>query len=314
MKILHIANSTRCSHIISQGLLQKRLDFDIDRNYVSFGKIIKEKSKLAEINTYDLIICGHANIPPGMKKYNLWSKVIFYEFRDSCSINNIMLRGLAYFKRSVTCGEERIPIKNKQVKPLNHCALEEYFLEEEERTHNIGCFFDKDNFRLGCRRANLINYLLEKKPFGNSLIGYSTGFAQHARLALFAPPINNPCMDYLKLLNKTKIIFTAQPGPTDGDWRTWEAFASGALVFKDLHYIPTPNMPIDGEHCFTFDASDKKSIDKAIDIAHYYLNHEDERRKIAEKGRKHIRKYHMAKNRINQILDVVKTQKTIKFI
>lgn len=313
MKILHIANSTRCSHIISQGLTQRNIDFDVSNNYVSFGMVLK-KRHIGDIQSYDYLICGNTGFVSQIEKNNLWDRTIFYEFRDSCAVDNIMLKGLAYFKRSVTCGEGRVPIDNKLIFPLNHCALEEFFLDDQDRTYDVGCFFDVNNHRLGYRRKTLIERLLETNPFPNSLIGTSTGHAAPARLALFQPPADNPCLNYIKMLGQTKIVFTAQPGPTDGDWRTWEAFAAGTLVFKDLSFIPTPQMPTDSEHCFTFDASNKVEIDKAVDVAKYYLRNEAERNEIATAGKEHIRKFHMAGNRVDQILEVIDSKKRKLFI
>jgi hypothetical protein len=137
----------------------------------------------------------------------------------------------------------------------------------------------------------------------NKLIGAYTGGTLYD---IFYPSENNNWVEYMKLLKKAKIIFTAFPWNHDGDSRTWEAIISGALIFMDKTLI-SENSFEDGQHLFYFDASSRKSIKKAIKKAEYYLRpeNEEERKKIAEQGRNFALKHHKAKNRIEYIFDCI---------
>lgn len=307
MKVFHIMNEARCSFIINQGLAQLGADFYTDHDFVSLGKVIKRASPISSMTDCDLILTGHAGFQELYDRHNLWDRVFFYEFRDSCAVQESMLKANRYFKRSVSCGPDRTPIKNKNIIPINHCALEEYYREPVEKDINIGCFFDENNHRLGTRRKNLLATLKAQNPPG-SLIGVSTAHANPARLAIMKDTAHNPFVDYIEMLHRCKIVFNAQPTPVDGDLRTWEAMCSRALVFRDISYIPTPNALINGVHCIDYDASDLSSIERATKQANYYLDHPDERNKIAMAGFDFVHQHHRALNRVAYMLNFYRKQ------
>jgi hypothetical protein len=122
------------------------------------------------------------------------------------------------------------------------------------------------------------------------------------RRALFDPPEKNPFLEYLGMLKRARIVFTAYPDNWDGDSRTWEAFSSGALVFMDATSIPSPYPMTHGRHCFIFDARKPESIREAIDTAKYFLKNENERVAIALQGYKNACDHHRPVNRIEQVL------------
>lgn len=304
MKVVHSHCESRGSFGVMQGLMAHDHNIIIERDYRSFGKvIIKAGNVKANLADADIILISDREMyVDEINKMGLWGKTIFYDYRDSYELVQPMLKSKQYFKRSLFVGRERKPIATDKITPINHCCLDEYYEGYgSPLMYDIGCFFNKQNANLGFRRRNLL-CALEEANMPNSLIGYSTAHANDARTAISMSRLNNPFFEYLTLLHKCKILFTAQPEPVDGDNRTWECFASRALVFKDISYIPMRNPPINGVHCFTYDATSIDSINEAIDKARYYLSHEDERNKIAMSGHEFIKKYHRPRNRVQDML------------
>lgn len=306
--IYHIANTGRGSMSINQGLYNLGLEFATSGDYRSFGTTIKKSTSPGDFRQYDLIICGSPTYLNLFEKQNLWNKVIFYEYRDSCKVNKEILSKIRwYFKRSVSCGPERKMICDPVV-ALNHCVMDEYISNEVyPRIYNIGCFFDKDNWRLGRRRETLLSTLSDLN-LPNSLIGVSTSHANDARLAVAGNKQTDNFLEFIRMMKQCKIVFTAQPEPVDGDNRTWEAFASGSLVFADISHIPTPNPPINGKHFIQYDATNKNSILEAVDKAKWYIRHEESRQRIAKQGYEHALKHHRCSNRVQFMIDHFNTR------
>ena len=69
---------------------------------------------------------------------------------------------------------------------------------------------------------------------------------------------------YLRLMRAARIVVTCNPGDWEGDFRTWEALASGAAVVRDRLYAPTPH----GDFGLVYDARSRSSFDAAMDRAH----------------------------------------------
>ena len=110
--------------------------------------------------------------------------------------------------------------------------------------------------------------------------------------------------EYFKLLKRSRIVVTCNPSRWEGDHRTWEAFANGALVFVDRMYAPMAHPLVDGEHCIFYDLSDEGLLELRRKIL-YYLNHYNKADWIAKAGHKFTMKYHRTSNRIDEILDVI---------
>jgi spore maturation protein CgeB len=78
---------------------------------------------------------------------------------------------------------------------------------------------------------------------------------------------------------------------------------SGALVFVDnatyMHQIPHPL--VHGEHLIVYDRADRVGLFALLD---HYLAHPEEARAIAEAGRTHVFRHHMAANRADRLLEM----------
>lgn len=307
MKVYHVSDPSRASTGITQGLMAMGFELKVSTPYMSFGKEILSGSNIDNIKNADLVFLtvDRSDLFPMFEKHNMWKRVICYDYRDTNAINPIANKVSRYFKRSITSGiDRRLMVNAKVAIPINHCALNEYYSFVHQEITDVGCFFNR-NFpkHLGERRVNLVE-TVAKHNLANSLIGHSTGQKNEARLALRESEKDNCFLEFLKLQSACKIIFTAQPTHVEGDNRTWEAMASGALVFMDIMYHPTIKPLRDGEHCFYHDSAKIETIEDNIDKAKWYLKHDRKRRKIAEKGFEFTKKYHRPINRIKQMLDI----------
>lgn len=313
MKIVFVGNNgSRSAAAIIQGFIANNCDVFLDKNHYSFGKLIKASDKnlfkRLSNNEFDLIIAFDLLDNKTIilfDKLALWNKVVHIDYRDSCKLTNYAKKAFMIFKRSVVCGPDRInPNYDTKVYSLPHSAMNEYYLPHSEPIfYDVSCLFDLTNPNMGQRRTNLVK-TLKRHEGPNWVIGKSTGYGASARSAVMnLSESNNFFIDYLKIMSSSKIVFTAQPTHCDGDNRTWEAFCSKALVFMDVTKLTIDPPIIDGIHCIMFDASDSKSILKAIDKAKYYLVNESERLMIANAGYDFVKNNHKGYHRVKYILD-----------
>jgi spore maturation protein CgeB len=92
-----------------------------------------------------------------------------------------------------------------------------------------------------------------------------------------------------KTMREARIVVTANPTGWEGDSRTWEALASGAMVMVDKLETPLPHPLLDKVHVVYFDSSDKEGF---LKLLKYYLDHPDEAKVIGINGHAHAVKYH----------------------
>ena len=69
---------------------------------------------------------------------------------------------------------------------------------------------------------------------------------------------------YLEHNRNAKIVVTCNPSFWDGDFRTWEAMASGALVFVDQMHVPVAYPLIDGVHLIIYDNHDRETFRRKL--------------------------------------------------
>uniref|UniRef100_A0A7S3JSJ3 Spore protein YkvP/CgeB glycosyl transferase-like domain-containing protein n=1 Tax=Aureoumbra lagunensis TaxID=44058 RepID=A0A7S3JSJ3_9STRA len=104
---------------------------------------------------------------------------------------------------------------------------------------------------------------------------------------------------YFAAMRSSKIVVTANPSHWEGDFRFFEAVASGALVFVDEMYTPHPHPFIHKRHLIVYDNSDQDTFQNLLK---YYLEHPEEARIIARAGLRHALRYHRAVSRMDWIL------------
>ena len=102
--------------------------------------------------------------------------------------------------------------------------------------------------------------------------------------------------DCAEIYRKSKIVFNTA-ATEDLNMRCFEATATGSFLLTEK--IPMDGMFEDGVHLVMYDG-----MDDAIEKARYYLEHDDEREKIAKAGMAHTLATHTYRNRIETMLEV----------
>ncbi len=108
--------------------------------------------------------------------------------------------------------------------------------------------------------------------------------------------------DYLNILCQADIVITCNPDYRSGDYRLFEAFAGGAMVFVDTMLMPVKNPFVHKKHLYYYDRDDMLGLKQAV---LYYLNHPSERIAIASAGLTFVKKHHLPINRIQEMIDEV---------
>ena len=104
---------------------------------------------------------------------------------------------------------------------------------------------------------------------------------------------------YFDLMQKARIVVTANPSAWTGDFRTYEALATGALVFVDELHTPAPFALKDAEHLIVYDTHDKVGFFKKLT---FYIEHPAEASRIAANGLHFVLTHHRSLSRIDYIL------------
>jgi len=211
---------------------------------------------------------------------------------------------LAYFKRSWVSIVDHGTYTTKKPTPKPHnfypitmAIIDEFIVKEKiERDIVLSCTL-REGKQKHFNRIKLLNFMRGMDIPGKKQIGEYNG----GRMGRW---LGHEMMDYFRMLKRSRIVVTCNPSKWEGDHRTWEAFANGALVFVDKIYTPLTHPLVDGEHCIFFDLSDHglEILRKRI---LYYLDRTDKAERIARAGHEFTMKYHRASNRIDEILDVI---------
>lgn len=108
-----------------------------------------------------------------------------------------------------------------------------------------------------------------------------------------------------EIFRKSRIVFNTA-AVDDLNMRLFEATATGSFLLTE--WCDTmPHVFEDGKHLVTY-----RSMDEAIDIAKYYLEHADEREKIAKAGMEHTLENHTYQHRVVHAFNVIEDLKEMK--
>lgn len=111
-------------------------------------------------------------------------------------------------------------------------------------------------------------------------------------------PTVNLFEDAAKKFSLSKIVFNISI-KDDINMRVFEALSTGSFLLTN--WLPTlGELFEDGKHLVTY-----KTLDEMVEKAHYYLEHEEEREKIAQSGYEEFISKHTYKHRVEQILSIV---------
>jgi len=223
-------------------------------------------------------------------------KTVFIDYHDNPYLT-FGVNCLAYFKRSwvepVSSTVKKPIPRPSNFYPLTFAIMDEFIIDEDlERDVVLSC-----TIRPHTRHPNrprVLKFIKEMNVQGKTQIGE----LNQGTMDRFN---DSDMREYFRLLRKSRIIVTCNPNRWEGDHRTWEAFANGALVFVDKIYTPMTHPLVDGKHCIFYEVSDRglKNLRKKIS---YYLDHPEEAAMIAHAGHIFTMKYHRATNRIDEIL------------
>lgn len=229
-------------------------------------------------------------------------KTIFIDYHDK---NYIVfdVDCQAYFKRSWVEEVIKGNYSTKRVRswpshfhPLTFAIMDEFIIEEDmKRDIVLSCTLRRRKRHFN--RNKVLKYLKNMNIQGKTQIDE---FNSGTMFRFNAPDMR----EYFKLLKRSRIVVTCNPGMWEGDHRTWEAFANGALVFVDRMWTPLTHPLIDGEHCIFYDLSDER-LELLREKLLYYLNRPKKARRIAKAGHEFTMKYHRTTNRIDEILEII---------
>ena len=108
-------------------------------------------------------------------------------------------------------------------------------------------------------------------------------------------------LDYLVVLRNTKVVVTVNPSRWDGDYRLWEAMASGATVLVDRLHAPLRGPLVDGQHLVYYDNTNKSDfLSKLWEAVGSRRGGRSAR--IAIEGRDHVLMHHRIVTRVDFVL------------
>ena len=295
IKIYHVPDyrgGTREAKFIRQGLVNNpRIELVDSKEESDFIFQFYYRSKRKQYYPQDL--------PPKKTVVIDYSDKVYWLSHVKC---------FAYFKRSWVAIERHEGYTTKAVvprashlHPLALAIMDEAIINEDmKRDIALSCPLRvKKNHS---NRTRVLEFLKKMDRQGNIQMG---PFNRGKMGKVVSPEMK----DYFRMLKRSRIVVTCNPTKWEGDHRTWEAFANGALVFVDRMWTPTSHPLVDGEHCIFYDLSDT-GLQELRAVILYYLKHTTEAETIAKAGHEFTMKYHRASNRIDEILDVITANKT----
>lgn len=284
----------------------------VSREYLLVKQGLVNNSRVELVDSEkesDFIFLCHATLKhdPHLSRAFPSDKTVFIDYHDK-SYMVFDIDCLAYFKRSwVEMVRERNHTTKRPVSrpshfhPISMAIMDEFIF----RPHYLSGDTERD-VMLSCtvrphakhpNRARLLNFVNKMDIRGRVQIGeLNTGHMNRFN--------DSNMREYFRLLRRSRIVVTCNPSRWEGDHRTWEAFANGALVFIDEMYTPLAHPLIAGKHCIFYDLSDS-GLSRLEHRILYFLENPDQAEAIAKAGHDFTMKYHRTSNRIDEILEVI---------
>lgn len=279
----------------------------VSREYMLVGQGLDNNPRVELVNSEeesDFVFLCHTSLKHDSRLGHAFSpeKTVFIDYHDK-SYMVFDVGCLAYFKRSwVEMVRERNYTTKRVVPrpphfhPLSMAIMDEFIVDEDmERDVAVSC-----TIRPHARHPNrprVLGFMKRMNIPGHKHIGE----LNEGTMDRFN---DTDMREYFKLLRRSKIVVTCNPSRWEGDHRTWEAFASGALVFVDEMYTPMIHPLVGGKHCIFYDLSDS-GLSRLEHRILYFLENPDQAEAVARAGRDFTMKYHRTSNRIDEILEVI---------
>lgn len=254
------------------------------KRYVEAWSEDKIKSSLDEFGLW-ILASPRTYAINALRKFISFKKpntpLVFCDHEDGMVIRGDLIREFKpnlVFKRELTK-------ENNQVYPLPFSSICWHFQEDiKEKIIDVFCAFGlthqiRKNIRnllQGHKDLQKYKVVANVNDCGDAMFGYR---------------------DYLKMMASAKINIVARGHGLD-TVRRFEMPTFSGLVLADKLPLITPNDYEDKKHVVYF----KNDLSDLIDKIIYYLEHDEERKKIGEAGRKHTFMYHTSIRRVEYLL------------
>jgi hypothetical protein len=249
----------------------------------------------------------HSQFRPIKDRYKERTILLDYDDDPGTLIDAADFRWKLYFKRSCVdrAAGRVVDYGGLPVIPTAYCVVDDMAEPpaglEGTRPIDVSCLFDD----------SVIESPWFKQGRGR-LLGLARRLAATHRLTAQLGPVSESGPEgrsrihpaYKRCLFDSRVVLHANPDPWEGDARTWEALASGALLFVDRMHAPIANPLIDGRHLVFYDLTEEGLATLEEQVL-YYLGHEAERERIGRAGREFVLTHHRSINRANAIVDAL---------
>ena len=225
---------------------------------------------------------------------------LFYPYRSSDEVAAVygpeMIWYNMYFKRSFVARRDGMflshPHLDKQdVYPLTYAVAEAYLPEQFTFERNIEILCTLRGSKRMPTRLRVLEWVQEYVQDRK---------VEHAAVGQIDKATRSTLnKNYFSQMYQAEIVITVNPSNWEGDFRLWESFATGALVFVDPIFVPHPHALLHGVHCIFYHNSNKTELFEKLD---YYRQHKEEARRIAIDGYLHALKFHRTVNLVDYVL------------
>ncbi len=279
----------------------------ITREYLLIKQGLKNNPRVELVNWgegADFVFLFYTTLKhrPELNKMFPPERTVFIDYHDKpCMIFDVGCR--AYFKRSWVELVDKGNHTTKRVRswpsnfhPISLAIMDEFIINEDiERDVALSCTIRPH--KRHPNRPKVLNLIKKMNIPGKTQIGE----LNQGTMKRFN---DTDMKEYFRLLKRSRIVVTCNPGVWEGDHRLCQAFANGALVFVDRMYVPMRHTLVDGKHCFFYDLSDS-GLRELRERILWYLEMPRHTEQIAEAGHNFTMKYHRTSNRIDDILRVI---------
>ncbi len=251
------------------------------------GVVSHPKTCLSDADPHVVLVCARATTPMDFSAMcPVGARLFLVDFMDEPNVPVEKPRGVAFvFKRSIVELDGHVHTR-PWLKHFPYCVRASMPVTHptQERPLNVVCSLSRDNIRPS---AGPLLQALSDRCFAPSSVGRTL------------PGRFAASEEYSATNASAKVVVTMHPDLWEGDFRTWEAFASGACVVLARTKAPYDHPLVDGVHCVKF-SKDKPEEVHAI-VARLLVN-QKERVAIANAGQTHVLTHHSATARIDAIV------------
>jgi len=249
-----------------------------------------------------------------------WSRLVVVDIGDNQNTSFVVDDGrrcALYFKRSWAQRENGTSSETTKhpmwYRPFVFSALGSYYstrgmMPHRERPLALACLlrphtsihFDESRSRV---LTWVLRALVDWGLMGDAMVGqFSDSQLMHHD------------QGYYDILGHARVVVTANPSGWEGDHRTWEALASGALVFMDRTSTPHTHPLIHGIHAVLYDPHNEAAFRAAL---YHFLVGEGSRpggeaEGVAARGAAFVMRHHLAVNRAEYILDELEQESAVR--